>query len=262
MFIYYINNILLREYVTRQEKAIEIDTLPGMNVEFDNDWTEYLKKTMISGMGVPAAYLNYHEEIDFAKSLSMVNGNFLRGTVIDQKPLGTSYTKLYRLLYRNEYTNYIMSSDMEVEIERYKKNHNRRFNTREKQDNVDLSKLEAKFPSPASLNLTNMIEQLNSASQVADMLLDAIVGQQADDNTRKYGKFAIMKDLCSNIDFVRYKKLIDKELLTSTEEIIKSTLTGNVDENDYNNSSNSNTSSNSSSSNSSDTYGDASDFNF
>ena len=37
------------------QKSIDIDTTPGQQVDMDNDLLEYLKKAMISGMGIPAS---------------------------------------------------------------------------------------------------------------------------------------------------------------------------------------------------------------
>jgi len=198
------------------QKSIDIDTIPGMNVEFDNEWTEYLKKTMISGMGVPAAYLNYHEEIDFAKSLSMINGNFLRTIVVDQGPLGISFSKMMQVLYKNEYDNYVDESK------------NKKFKIND--DNIDIYKISVKFPCPASLNLNNMAEQLGSATQIADQLVNVICGQNAGDNDKKIATYVIVKDLCPNLDLERYKALIEQAKIGGTKDTLKDSLTGDSED--------------------------------
>ena len=69
----------------------------------DNDLLEYLKKAMISGMGIPASFLSYADEMEFARSVSMMNGMFLRMIVGYQKSLSEGFSNIYRILYRNEY---------------------------------------------------------------------------------------------------------------------------------------------------------------
>jgi hypothetical protein len=86
------------------ERPVEVETLNmGPAGEVDNDFLEYLRKAIISGMGVPAAFLGYSEEVAFARSLSMDNGRFLRRTVRLQKHYGQQASQLVRILYENEY---------------------------------------------------------------------------------------------------------------------------------------------------------------
>jgi len=63
--------------VVEGQKPVEIDTIPGMNVEITNDFLDYLLKSMISGMGIPPEFLSYSEQTEFARSLGMMNGKFV-----------------------------------------------------------------------------------------------------------------------------------------------------------------------------------------
>jgi len=53
------------------EKPLEIENLEGQSAEVENDFLEYLKKTMISGMGVPNPYVGYTDDIELAKMLTI-----------------------------------------------------------------------------------------------------------------------------------------------------------------------------------------------
>ncbi len=60
-------------YVPMQngEKTIEVDSLPGTDVSIENDFLDYLRKSMISGIGIPASFLGYSDEVEFARSISI-----------------------------------------------------------------------------------------------------------------------------------------------------------------------------------------------
>lgn len=203
--------------MTNGEKAMDIDTIPGMNTEMDNDWTEYLKKTMISGMNVPASYLNYHDEVEFAKSLSMVNGNFLRTIVIDQGPLGESYTKFYRLMYQNEFG----ETKDKTNVPQDASSHITKLTKKQrKEDTLQINKLEVRFPSPASLNLTNILDQLGNATQVAEAIVNTYLGQNyADEPKKTKATYAVVKKLVS-FDIDEYKEIIEEALLDEEGEDI------------------------------------------
>jgi hypothetical protein len=178
------------------EKAIDIDTTPGQQAEVENEFLEYLKKTMISGMGIPASFLQYADEMEFARSVSMMNGMFLRKIIGFQKTLGESFSNIYRKLYRNEF-----EIDDESDDEEFM---------------VDYNKIEAKFPPPASLNMTNMADQISNTQGIVDFIVNTIVGTAADDAARDKLTKGVTKKLLPNIEWDDYEELLGE---TSIEDI-------------------------------------------
>jgi hypothetical protein len=179
------------------EKAIDIDTTPGQQTEIENDFLEYLKKTMISGMGIPASFLQYADEMEFARSVSMMNGMFLRMIVNLQKVLGESFSNIYRKLYRNEYA------------EKEKKDDDEEFV-------VDYNSIEVKFPSPAALNMTNMADQISNTQGIVDFIVTTIIGSSTDDAKRDKLTRGVTKKLLPNFEWEEFEALLEE---TTTEEI-------------------------------------------
>lgn len=101
--------------VMRGEKPVEIDTLPGMDVDINNDFLEYLRKSMVSGIGVPSTFLNLSDEVEFMRSLAMQNGKFVRMIIHYQKVFGSFFTELYRKIYRNEFGEKVDNTDFGYE---------------------------------------------------------------------------------------------------------------------------------------------------
>ena len=165
----------------------------------DNDLLEYLKKAMISGMGIPASFLSYADEMEFARSVSMMNGMFLRMIVGYQKSLSEGFSNIYRTLYRNEY-------EANPDIK----------------DAVDYELIEARFPCPATLNMSNLNEQIGSAQTIAEYIVNTLVGTTSqDEHKRDYMLREVTKDVLPNIDWDKYQDMLDNYPVESVEETIK-----------------------------------------
>ena len=187
------------------QKSIDIDTTPGQQVDMDNDLLEYLKKAMISGMGIPASFLSYADEMEFARSVSMMNGMFLRMIVGYQKSLSEGFSNIYRTLYRNEYGQEEMNSDDENEAVV-----------------VDYDLIEARFPCPATLNMSNLNEQIGSAQTISDYIVNTLIGGTSqDERKREYMIREVSKDILPNIDWKKYEEMLETYYTDSVEETIK-----------------------------------------
>lgn len=181
------------------EKPVEFEIISGQDANMDDEFLEYLRKSIISGMGVPSSYMNYHDEIDFSRSIAMQNSRFLRSIVVKQKLLNASFTNIYRKLYINEFGSEIEES------------------------NVDVNKIEVKFPSPATLNATNLADQISTSQSIIDFVVQTLVGDNSQDpkeadSVRK----VVTKDFIPGIDWERYEKMIEDNkiemILSKTEE--------------------------------------------
>ena len=193
------------------EKTIDIDTVPGQQADMDNDFLDFLRKAMISGLGIPASFLSYADEMEFARSVSQMNAMFLRTIVSYQKYLGYGFSGIFRKLYRNEYS------------------YEEKMNTFEKKDSeekvvsVDYDAIEVRFPSPATLNLTNLSEQLNVVREVSEFITTTLLGEagMADPNKKDSLQRQVVKDLMQNVDWTKYEDMLNHLPIDQIEEKLK-----------------------------------------
>lgn len=187
------------------EKPIEIDTLQGMDIDMNNDFVEFLKDSMLSGIGVPRTLIDATKEIDFARTLSAQNANFVRNVIKYQKRFTLPFTKLYRKLYQNEF----------------------RFTDNKESETLDFINIEdikVSFPSPATLNITNLTDQLQVADGVADLAASQLFPQDVaglNEMKRLKLKAKILKDLVPGLDWDKFKEYAEEVELESVEEDIK-----------------------------------------
>ena len=180
-----------------------------MNTEVENDFLDYLRRTMISGIGIPSSFLQESDQIDFARSLAMINGRFLRSIVTLQKEFGEHFTGIYIKLYKNEYgDDFTEGKDTE--------NTGQTF--------VDYSKIEVKFPSPASLNMTNIADSIGTGRDIIDFITTTIVGQNADEKTKERVSKIITKNMIKNVDWDFFEKLVRENKMEEIEDEIEASV--------------------------------------
>ena len=151
--------------VINGEPMITIDTLPGMDADIsNNNFLDWLRRSMLNGMHIPAALIDSMNELDFARSLSAQNGNFIRSVTKYQMVLTEGFNKLIRRLYANEYK-FVLDGDAKLN------------------DNVEIEKIEVVFPSPASLVMDNLYNRITTTEQIADSLSQILVPPKQDATT-------------------------------------------------------------------------------
>ena len=151
--------------VINGEPMITIDTLPGMDADIsNNNFLDWLRRSMLNGMHIPAALIDSMNELDFARSLSAQNGNFIRSVTRYQMVLTEGFNKLIRRLYANEYK-FVLDGDAKLN------------------DNVEIEKIEVVFPSPASLVMDNLYNRITTTEQIADSLSQILVPPKQDATT-------------------------------------------------------------------------------
>lgn len=192
------------------EKTIDIDTVPGQQADMDNDFLEFLRKAMISGMGIPASFLSYSDEMEFARSVSQMNSMFLRTIVAYQKYLGYGFSGIFRKLYRNEF-------GQEEELRKYNKKDDEKINV------VDYDSIEIRFPSPATLNLTNLSEQLNVVREVSEFITTTLLGETGamDPSKKDSLQKQVVKDLMQNVDWNKYEDILEHLPMEQIEDKLK-----------------------------------------
>jgi hypothetical protein len=127
------------------ERPLEIETMPGMDTEMTNEFMEFLKASMLSGIGIPRDLIDSLNNVDFARTLSAQNANFVRSVIKYQMKYTDPFTHMVRRLYKNEYM----------------------YNDNTTNDPQDLEavcrNIIVEFPSPASLNFSNMSDSMQAA---------------------------------------------------------------------------------------------------
>lgn len=187
------------------DRPVEIETMPGMDTDLNSEFLDYLKNTMINGIGIPRNLIDSFSEIDFARTLSAQNGNFVRTVIKYQKLLTDPFTKLYRILYRNQYR---FNNDQEYDIE----------------NRVNFEAINVSFPSPASLNQSNIADLISTVDGNAEFISSQIITPKQDgsnEEDRVKLKAKIVKDMLPGIDWEKYESYKDELELEKVKEQIK-----------------------------------------
>lgn len=128
----------------------------------ENEFTQMLLKSIITGMNVPYNYIDSTAEIDFARSLTMTNNPFVRAIINDQEEFGQFYSKIIRELYKNEF--------IQDKAEKKKKRTKATKTKKNSYLSINIEELELRFPTPIYLVLGNMNEQVQNAQQMAEFI--------------------------------------------------------------------------------------------
>jgi hypothetical protein len=180
--------------VVNGNKPVEFDVLQGMNADVDNDFLDKLKNSMIAGTGVPQAFLGQRTEMDFAKSISMMNGSFTKMILRFQNDFSKAYTKLLNTLCLLIY-----------------------------EENKIVTK--CSFAPPASLNIDNTNSALSNASSIADTISNISVPLSIKDEEKdKYIamlKYKYIKKNMPHLDWVEFEEIQKKTLIEILEFRLK-----------------------------------------
>ncbi len=174
------------------QRPVDIDILQGMDQEMNNDFVDFLRRSMIEGTGLPQALIEANDNIEFARQISAQNVNFCRRVVRYQKALAEPASTLVRLLYMYEY--------------RYT------LDGKTADDDVDLNEMSVEFPAPGSLKLSNIVELLTQVDQKADYIAKRYIPERADmssaDEIAAFKGRIIEKEL-PQIEWDEYKDLYE-----------------------------------------------------
>lgn len=135
------------------ERGIEFDILQGQDVPLNTELMEMLRNNMISATGVPSAIMNYVNEVDFAKTLTMANTKFVGRVISYQMDMNGPTTELYKLILR--YSNTSIPDEV-------------------------IDNFEFIFNPPKTINTTNLSDILNTTDQVIGYIIKIMTGENAD----------------------------------------------------------------------------------
>lgn len=135
------------------ERGIEFDILQGQDVPMNTDLMEMLRTNMINGTGVPSVIMNYINEADYAKTLTMANSKFVGRVISYQLDLNEPITELYQKVIA--FSNTSIPDEM-------------------------IEQFEFTFNPPKTLNTMNLSDVLNNTDQVVSYMIKIITGENAD----------------------------------------------------------------------------------
>lgn len=152
------------------EKSIDFDILSGQDVQLDNDFIQFLRKSMINNSGVPSVILTFMDEADYAKTLTMMNSKYLTRIISFQEELEVQTTELYKKLLSYE------TSINEMTIQSF----------------------QYKLTRPKALNIQNMSDLISNAENAADFIVRVLVGDDTEDATKNRIKSIILRNVLVN----------------------------------------------------------------
>lgn len=174
---------------------------------------QFLLKSIIKGTGFPPNYVDSYSEVDFARTVVMQNALLVRTVISDQNQFKEILTDIVRKLYRNEFGN-IYEDKNELE--------------------ETISKIRVEFSIPVSLNITNINEQINNASQSVDFIVNAYFsdetsGGMGEDPSevdltpliKTEFKKNVIRDLLPALNWGKYDKMYSEAKLKVTEDTLK-----------------------------------------
>jgi hypothetical protein len=144
----------------------------------------------------------------------MDNGRFLRRVVRHQKHYGRAMSRLLQMLWKNEYI------DLEELVG--KKSSSNKGGTKAEDDGeseeskakdemealeVDVTKIVVRYPSPATLNMTNLSDAINQGQPVADFITETLASSE-EEPVKAELKKRVIQDLMPQIHWEKYEKLL------------------------------------------------------
>ena len=164
------------------KKAVEFDTFSGQEAQLNNDFLEFLKRSVVNGSGIPAALLDSMSDVEFATTLIMQNGNVQKEVIAYQQICNAGMTEIYRKLADNEASpfNYIF---------------------------------EAKFSDPTILDNRKAEEEIGKVQSITEFVTNTVYGEQPSEDDEKskpeFKKQLAMK-LMPQLDWKDYEDLFRK----------------------------------------------------
>jgi hypothetical protein len=186
------------------EKPLEVENLEGQSADMENDFLNYLKKAIVTGMGVPSPYLGDTDEVELAKMLAMLNGKFVRRTVTYQKNYETPASLFVRKLYENEFGSEIIRDDNKL----------KKKNLDETEIPFDINKVCIKFPKPSSLMFSNTNDQISSSKDIIEFVSDTLLSADESNNENLVKEFKrnIAKELIPSIEWEKFELIKSRSL--------------------------------------------------
>lgn len=175
-------------------KAIDYDVMAGQDVQIKDELLEFLEDRMLAGTGTPTPLIQASTDVDFAKTLQMLNTKFLRRTLSNQRTLNPP---------TNELVNSVNAADQGLSIE---------------DDAYEVINVE--YLPPSALGINAMNEQVGNAKDLVDILVRTFTdsGIYSDEIAGEFTK-DLMKDICTLLPWAKYEEML--KVCIERTEILK-----------------------------------------
>ena len=191
------------------DRGIEFDVIGGQDVQLNTELMEMLRTNMINGTGVPSVIMNYINEADYAKTLTMANSKFIGRIVSLQSDFNTPITEMYKMIMKH--SNISIPPDL-------------------------INSFEYKLNQPKSLNTTNLAEMISNADAVAQTSVRTIIGEGSNDEDTAVLKDILykklMRDFLPMIDWGRIDELYEESNI-ELAKLKSEKSSDNSDDNQY-----------------------------
>jgi hypothetical protein len=176
-------------------KPIQTEIVSGQDIDMNEPFLEFLKKSIVTSFCVPSVTVDYTDEVEFAKTLSMANIDVARSTLYAQAEIYDPQVKLVRLIAKYE-----LDDDFDTDL-------------------IDIVQ-----NSPISILLENTTQILETAVSNATSLAQTILPTTASDEERRLFTYEYIKDKVP-IDFVALEKIVEKIHQSKIESDLSSKIT-------------------------------------
>lgn len=163
-----------------------VDTVPGGELTSKIEDIEYLRKKLVSGLGIPAIYLVQEDTSESKYTLSQENVKFARTIVRLQKILSAPLTSLVRKLVSIEYPE------------------------------VPTSKIFVSFRPPMAIQMERLQELLTTIQTVVNTAVDVLPTVDKTQLAKKY--LSLFTDMDELLEMERLTKIRGKKAGEGTEE--------------------------------------------
>lgn len=237
---------------------IELETIPGQDVDLENSLMDKALKSFINSFYVPSSAINQLDEGEYARSITLQNALFLDKIVMMQLQYQQCYSKFIRILIRNKYPDRIYTAK---NIANSKKVESREPGSSDLSDSsnlIVLDKVFADLPSPEGLNIASFNDQISNVGSFSDSLVDILVpigiAEDLVDPVKTKIRRSLFEKYLRNLPFDEYDEIAESALDKVQSEKLKHPETPEEDQ--YGGSGGGTTSSSSSSTGSSSFGGD------
>ena len=137
----------------------------------------------------------------------MQNSRFIRSIIVEQKEFSQGLSEIIRKLYTIEYSN---------------------------DNNIDLNDIGIRFPAPMSLNLTNIVDQVNNIGNLVDPLMDLMINVSENDKdiASKLMKDQLYRKYITMLDWDDFDNLQENILAEAKKRAIQRKVDESVPTND------------------------------
>ena len=188
------------------ERPIETETISGQNIDMNEDFINFLIKSIVQSFGVPASMVEEFDSVDFAKTISMSNLEMAKAVYDSQIELNPDLTKMFRLLVKYELPEYEQYDDIEVSLN-----------------------------APSIIIYEMNRDRMDSIEQVSDKLAELLISPESespDEKKKRMFKLEYYRRTMSSWDWDMIDDILNEVYTKSKEKELEEKLSNKSDNND------------------------------